>query len=1085
MDSQNSLNTENYTAEPRVIVSLTTYPARIDRVHITIESLIRQTVPADMIVLWLAEEQFPEGERSLPEQLLAQKERGLVIEWCSDIKSYKKLIPAAEKWPEDIIITADDDIIYEMNTIARLLESYKKHPACISTLRTHLMLFDEAGQPLPYNDWKPEYSGFIDQPLMALFPTTGAGTLFPPEILPEETFNREAFMSLCPKADDVWVKCMLTLAGVPVVLVDVNTKLQYVEGTQSETLYSYNLSGNDEQLKAVLDRYNNVGGEEMPDDTLLIRMNDLHDYTPKDELCQKYRKGRSFVNEKTGVAVSVIVIAEDDEKYLKRLLTSLHAQTAENIEFICVDNASTDGTSEVLSGFAEQDGRISVITLDERIDSTAARRIAVLTSKGEYCLFPDVRGMLAPDACEQLYNRAENGDADILAFTSGVLNPHTSEADPVFIGNRGRIRNKEIILREFSADSRPEGKLSSCIFGGRITRKAYYHAEKTPAGGDVFDYFLLCRSAEVYEGSDTDIYYASPSRIEFEPEELSSSMDSVKEFIAFAGLEELFGPVADAQKIRMAQDGLEKWLALPTAERAAQFAKVKAVWPVPVTAAALLRAVDSHGCSVLRELEAQQLLPTSDAPVEHIGLAATNALSARELFTVTELLDCVAAGHRTTMIGVSKAAAASAVHSAKTNCVGEDLAQPDAQGIEIFSQRFDSIITEESIDAVILWTEDRNFIRMALHARLRGLPVIAAMTEAMYSSMTDCSVPAAGISALRLATVVVTDSPAQQRLLDTLGLPAKFIPRPALRTMGGRSGSPRASANAIVWAGEAENNLSRMNDAMEIFRTVRNSIPNARMLMFFDGIEDIDAIAASLPEGAEARRLRPDYGIFSDAALHLVTGSAGIASAAVRAGRTLGIPAVMYRMPDEQDSGAGAVTVPNGDRAAAAAEIIRLLGDKKRREHLGAQAKITTGGSDREEVARRWNELLEEVTSYGKRAHRMPEDELGRTLTTAMSGYEDGAMLNAARLEEFRQRCENYETFLAEAEARRIKETEALNTLLENTKAQLKEKERTRAHTAAELEDLKNSTLYKVGDIITRIPRYFKKLLASFKGGGQ
>ena len=60
----------------------------------TIKTLLKQTVKPDKVVLWLAEEQFPQKENELPSELLELQNFGLTIKWCTDIRSYKKLIPA-------------------------------------------------------------------------------------------------------------------------------------------------------------------------------------------------------------------------------------------------------------------------------------------------------------------------------------------------------------------------------------------------------------------------------------------------------------------------------------------------------------------------------------------------------------------------------------------------------------------------------------------------------------------------------------------------------------------------------------------------------------------------------------------------------------------------------------------------------------------------------------------------------------------------------------------------------------------------------------------------------------------------------
>ena len=220
-------------------------------------SLMVQTVKADKIVLWLAKDNFPHGESELPEGLLQLKRKGLEIKWCDvDYRSYKKILPSLKEFPEDIILTADDDLIYPPTMIEQLYDSYKKYPTSISAVRTHQMTFEENGSIKPYCEWKKEDSEYIGMPRMDLFPTTGAGTLFPPHCLPEITTDWNAIMENCPNADDIWIKVMSLVNHVPVVLTAEQKRLRYIPGTQEDRLWNINRVENDKQLNNVLKKYN-------------------------------------------------------------------------------------------------------------------------------------------------------------------------------------------------------------------------------------------------------------------------------------------------------------------------------------------------------------------------------------------------------------------------------------------------------------------------------------------------------------------------------------------------------------------------------------------------------------------------------------------------------------------------------------------------------------------------------------------------------------------------------------------------------------------------------------------------------------
>ena len=77
--------------EVSVIVSLTSYPGRINIVYRTIKTILTQTFKPDRVILWLSDEQFK--GIPLPNNLTELEQYGLEIRWCQDIKSYKKLIP--------------------------------------------------------------------------------------------------------------------------------------------------------------------------------------------------------------------------------------------------------------------------------------------------------------------------------------------------------------------------------------------------------------------------------------------------------------------------------------------------------------------------------------------------------------------------------------------------------------------------------------------------------------------------------------------------------------------------------------------------------------------------------------------------------------------------------------------------------------------------------------------------------------------------------------------------------------------------------------------------------------------------------
>ncbi len=187
-----------------------------------------------MTVLYLADEEFPRREDDLPRELLALRSERFEIRWTKNIRSYKKLIPALKDFPDDVIITFDDDIFYHHEVIERLLIGWKKEPYCIQCHRATTVLIDDAGNV--------KFSRtYYDQPACSHKFTGVGGVLYPPHSLSKEIFDEEKFMTLAPTNDDVWFWTIALLNGYRVNVVENNIdKLNYIPGTQDVALWHEN-----------------------------------------------------------------------------------------------------------------------------------------------------------------------------------------------------------------------------------------------------------------------------------------------------------------------------------------------------------------------------------------------------------------------------------------------------------------------------------------------------------------------------------------------------------------------------------------------------------------------------------------------------------------------------------------------------------------------------------------------------------------------------------------------------------------------------------------------------------------------------
>ena len=263
---RDGLNT--VSREREVIVSLTSFPPRMEIVWVVLKIMLSQTYKPDRILLYLAEEQFP--GRKLPEWAELYREAGVAFIFCEeDLKPHKKYFYAMRDYPEAIIITVDDDMLYGVDLLETLMDSYAKFPKAISAMRTARIAIDENGCVLPFSEWDKICRDVTNKPLMRFLLVGVGGVLFPPNSLHREVLNIDMIKKVCLHTSDMWLQIMAVLQGTPVVLASDNSIQRTIEESQSVALFNKNKNEYDSQLNAILDIYNNYHGE---DDTVIKRI---------------------------------------------------------------------------------------------------------------------------------------------------------------------------------------------------------------------------------------------------------------------------------------------------------------------------------------------------------------------------------------------------------------------------------------------------------------------------------------------------------------------------------------------------------------------------------------------------------------------------------------------------------------------------------------------------------------------------------------------------------------------------------------------------------------------------------------------
>lgn len=241
----------------KLIISLTSYPKRFNKLHLAIYSLLTQTLKPNKVILVLSKKEIKK-EGDLPSKILFLKKIGLEIKFVKEnYRSYKKLIYTLKDFLEYNIVTVDDDIIYPKWFLEKIYLKHKKYPKDIICYRAHLIK-KYHNELEPYLEWGKYNLKKFPQG-MNLFPTGVGGILYPPNSLNKKIFDSRVFLKICPLADDVWFKAMslLNKTNCRRVFEYKNFEIAPLRSTQKTSLGIKNvgLGKNDEQIKKVFSKY--------------------------------------------------------------------------------------------------------------------------------------------------------------------------------------------------------------------------------------------------------------------------------------------------------------------------------------------------------------------------------------------------------------------------------------------------------------------------------------------------------------------------------------------------------------------------------------------------------------------------------------------------------------------------------------------------------------------------------------------------------------------------------------------------------------------------------------------------------------
>lgn len=201
-------------------------------------------------------------------------------------------------------------------------------------------------------------------------------------------------------------------------------------------------------------------------------------------------------------AISVILPVYNVEQYIADCIESLKRQEFRDLEFIFVDDCSTDGSMAFVERFAREDPRVRILRNPKNMGSGPSRNRGIEAARGDYLSFVDPDDTIVPDFYELLYEKAASGDFDIIKGTRIKTDPVSGKFSSEKVSRRLRICLKEgtPTFLKFT------GEHQTAIYKKHLFEDKTLRYGNSLNGQDTTFLLILCKKTQNIAFADRAIY---------------------------------------------------------------------------------------------------------------------------------------------------------------------------------------------------------------------------------------------------------------------------------------------------------------------------------------------------------------------------------------------------------------------------------------------------------------------------------------------------------------------------------------------------------------------------------------------------
>lgn len=664
----------------------------------------------------------------------------------------------------------------------------------------------------------------------------------------------------------------------------------------------------------------------------------------------------------------------DDEKTVTLSLQSALAQTLADIEIVCVDDASTDGTARAIEEFVARDSRVRMIRHDRNQSAFQARRSGILAATGRYVLFLDGDDELIPQAAELAASKAHESGADLIGFGVTVLErdgrsggSYERRLQPL----HRRLDGDDVLSGLFPIGKPAQGQLWRYLFRTDVLREAYALLPEDlslPRVNDLPLMFLVAALAKSYVSFDAKLYtyhfgrggsghrVDSLDRAEFYASAIRS-IDSIRDAVdAVAGASSHSDPIRQAyESARLSIVGYVCSQLLEKSDSTVVDAALEHLHTIASTHDIIQGAARFYPRSLIA-LKTHTPWQPIDAETVRSVLIATSTLRTGGVSAVIEAQAqyLMAAGYRVTVVARSKGSDPGAVPR------GVEFVELSKNALLDRLEEWAAICRDHRIDVVIdhqvLYT--KYWPEFALMARSEGAATVGWLHNFVGRPIYDGNdqlslIENCGNTLSQLVTLSPLDV-AYFKLRDIEHV--SFAPNPPSLMLRESIEAPvekslTSGPIRLVWWGRLEQHTKRVTELIDIGVHLRDLGVPFRLTVIGPDWNDLTAkkfneLARKRRVGEYVEAVGPLHG--ADLVQAIDSADAFVSTSIIEGyqltiaeAQSRGLPVFMYELPwlTLVEGNEGIVATRQGDARGLAREIADFMSDHDRYRELSAAAR--------------------------------------------------------------------------------------------------------------------------------------------------